>query len=338
MLRLPLPVILVLVLASAAFAQSARLVKHRAPVAATVEGYDKGHCVALPKNIRICKLLSDDKDTFLVQKDGKNVGTWPGTASLGETSDFEVLTGDLDNDRRPELAVANHDGTSNGLGVDYWTIFIFPDPGFRHFTAPLTFSVEEYGSFGTFVTNNGRVNILTTSWVNNEDPKHRRGWGTYLVGQWWRYHSGKLRPLLDRPIIARRYLFGFEKERQNAVKLDRVPFQWLSHPSTELVSTEFITKRVTMSKPGIIESVTREKESIRVVFKPDGEQSVTYLYPGNYKDNQLNYFGDTATGRLYPKNYLVSQPETWLKNKRATLSSDKDGELHVLWLGRQRKQ
>ena len=101
MLRLPLP--LILVLASAAFAQSARLVKHRAPAAATVEGYDKGHCIALAKSIRICKLLSDDKDTFLVQTDGKNVGTWPGTASLGETSDFEVLTGDLDNDRRPKV-------------------------------------------------------------------------------------------------------------------------------------------------------------------------------------------------------------------------------------------
>jgi hypothetical protein len=324
--------VLVIVLTSSPYAQTNRLIKSKAPVPATVEGYDKGHCVALPKSIRICKLLSDDKDTFLVQKDGKALGTWPGDASLGETSDFQVLTGDLDNNGKAELVVANHDGTSNGLGVDYWTIFIFPDPEFHRFNPPLTFSVEEYGSFGTFVTSGGRVNILTTSWVGNEDPKHRRGWGMYLVGQWWRYQSGKLRPLVDRPIIARRYLFGFERERWNTVNLDRVPFQWLSHPSTEPVSTAFITNQTTASKHGVIQSVTREKESIRVVFKPDREQPVTYVYPGTYKENQLDYFGDTATGRLYPKNYQPSQAEQWLTNRRATLRHYEQNELDVLWL------
>ena len=334
-----LSLLLIVVLASTAFAQSARLSKQGTPVAATVEGYDKGHCIALPKSIRICKLLADDKDTFLVQKDGKNLGSWPGNAYLGETSDFEVLTGDLDDDRRPELIVANHDGTSNGLGVDYWTIFIFPDPEFHHFTAPLTFSVEEYGSSGTFVTSGGRVNILTTSWVGNEDPKHKRGWGMYLVGQWWRYRSGELRPLLDRSIIARRYLFGFEKERNETTRRDPIPFQWLSHPNTESVRTDFITNQSNVSKRGVIQSATREKESITVVFKPDGEQSITYVYPGTYQDkNQLDYFGDTATGRLYPKNYQPSQPETWLHNKRATLRHYEDNKLDVLWLEGRQKQ
>lgn len=328
-----LSLLLIVVLASTAFAQSARLIKHAKPVATTVEGYDKGSCIALPKNIRICKLLSDDKDTFLVQKDGKRIGTWPGNAYLGETSDFEVLTGDLDNDRRPELIISNHDGMSNGLGVDYWTIFIFPDPEFRHFSAPLAFSVEEYGTFGTFVTSGGRVNILTTSWVGNEDPKHRRGWGMYLVGQWWRYQSGELRPLLDRSIIARRYLFGFEKERNETTSRDRIPFQWLSHLNTERVGTDFITKRSNTNKRGVIQSVTREKESIKVLFKPHGEQSITYVYPGTYQDkNQLDFFGDTATGRLYPKNYQPSQPEQWLKNRRATLRRYEDNEMDVLWL------
>lgn len=330
-----LSLLLIVVLASTAFAQPNRLSKSGAPVPASVAGYDKGHCITLPKNIRICKLLSDDKDTFLIEKDGKSVGAWPGNASLGETSDFEVLSGDLDNDRKPELIVANHDGTSNGLGVDYWTIFIFPDPEFRQFTAPLTFSVEEYGSFGTFVTSGGRVNILTTSWVSNKDPKRRKGWGTYLVGQWWRYQSGELRPLLERPIIARRYLFSFERERTDTARHDRIPFLWLSNPSTEQVRTEFITKQSTTSKSGVIQSVTREKELLKIEFKPDGEQSIVYIYPGTYRDdNKLDYLGDAASGRLYPANYLPSQPETWLKNKRATLRTYEDDGLHVLWLER----
>jgi hypothetical protein len=258
------------------------------------------------------------------------VGTWAGNAFLAETSDFEVLTGDLDNDRKPELIVANHDGTSNGIAVDFWTIFIFPDPEFHNFTAPLTFSVEEYGSFGTFVTSGGRINILTTTWVYNEDPKHRRGEGMYLVGQWWRYQSGELRPQLERPIMARRFLFSFASERGETVNFDRVPFKWLSHPSTESVNTAFITGRSNTSKSGVIEAVTREKESIRIMFKPDGEQSVTLVYPGTDQDNELQYLGNAATGRVYPKHYLPSEPETWLKNKRATLRSYDDKP--ILWL------
>lgn len=328
-----LSILIIIVLATVADAQS-KLIKAGPPVAASVAGYDKGHCVALHNRIRICKLLSEDKDAFLVEREGQVVGTWPGSTFLAETSDFEVLTGDLNNDRQPELIVANHDGTSNGLGVDYWTIFIFADTEFRHFTVPLTFSVEEYGSFGTFVTSGGRVNILTTSWVSNKDPKGKRDWGMYLVGQWWRYQSGELHPLLDRPIIARRYLFSFERERTSTEKLDRIPFQWLSHPSTEQVTTEFITKQTKSSKPGVIQSVTREKESLRIVFKPDGEQSIAYLYPGTYQDTTFDYFGDAVTGRLYPIKYLPSQPEAWLNNRRAKLRSYGDDDLHVLWLER----
>src|ERR1044071_4606297 len=242
--------VLIVVLTSNSYAQPIKLTKSHAPVETSVDGYHKGHCITLPKNVRICKLLSEDKDTFLVQRDGKSVGTWPGNTFLGETHDFEVLTGDLDNDRKPELIVANHDSTSNGIAVDFWTIFIFPDPEFHNFTAPLSFSVEEYGSFGTFVTSGGRVNILTTTWVYNEDPKHRRGWGMYLVGQWWRYQSGELRPVFERPIIARRFLNSFAGERGETVNFDRVPFQWLSHRSTEAVNTEFIKNRSNTRKSG----------------------------------------------------------------------------------------
>ena len=325
-----LSLLLIIVLAATAYAQTSKLIKYQEPLPASVEGYDRGHCVKLPEKVRICKLLSDAKDTFLVERDGKALGTWPGNAFLGETSDFEVLTGDLDNDRKPELIVANHDSTSNGIAVDYWTIFIFPDPEFRNFTAPLTFSVEEYG-FGTFVMSGRTVNILTTSWVSNRD--RRRGWGTYLVGQWWRYQSGVLLPMLDRPIIARRYLFSFEKERMETVKPNQIPFQWLNHPSTETVTTEFITKQSKTSKPGVIQAVTKEKESLKIDFQPDGEQSISFIYPGTYLDNTtFDYFGDAASGRLYPKNYLPPQPERWLKNKRATLRSYDDDGLDVLWL------
>lgn len=255
---------------------------------------------------------------------------------MAETSDFEVLTGDLNNDQQSELVVANHDGTSNGMGVDYWTIFIFPDTEFQSFKAPLAFTVEEYGSFGTFVSTGRNVEILTTTWVWNNDPKHTRGWGTYLVGQWWRYDAGELRPLLKRPIIARRYLNSFEKQRLETTQLDRVPNEWLRHPTTETVSTAFITKKSVRKWSGVIQEIVTDPKSaqLKITFKPDVEQPVTLLYPFNEGDSRLDLIGDERSGRLYPSHYLPSQPENWLRNRRATVRTYEDQGLRVLWLDR----
>ena len=118
-------ILLTLIVVAKAYAQPGKLVKAGAPQPASGEGYHKGHCVALPNRIRICKLLSDNADVFLVEKEDRTLGAWPNTGYLGETDDFEVLRSDLDGDRQPELIVANRDVTSNGMGVSVWTIAIF---------------------------------------------------------------------------------------------------------------------------------------------------------------------------------------------------------------------
>ena len=144
--------LLIATFACEAQAQPRRLIKAPSPQPASIAGYDRGHCVALPNHVRICKMLSESDDTFLVEKNGKRVGSWAGGAYLGETEDFEVLLGDLDGDNRRELIVANRDSTSAGMGVSFWTIAIFPDTEFSNYQPPLTFSVQEYGSFGTFLS------------------------------------------------------------------------------------------------------------------------------------------------------------------------------------------
>ena len=168
-------ILLTLIVTAQIYAQAGKLIKADAPQPASIDGYHRGHCVSIPNRIRICKLLSDNADVFLVEKEGKTIGTWPSAAFLGETEDFEVLRGDLDGDRQPELIVANHDGTGVGLGVSVYTITIFPNADFPTFQSPLTFSVQEYGSLGTFVHAAGHVNILTTGWVSGDD--RRRGGG-----------------------------------------------------------------------------------------------------------------------------------------------------------------
>lgn len=333
-----LSILLTLIVVAQAHAQPGKLVKAGSPQPASIEGYHKGHCIAQPNHIRICKLLSDNADVFLVEKDGKILGTWPSAAFMGETEGFEVLRGDLDGDRKQELVVANHDGTGVGLGVSVWTIAIFPDADFRTFQTPLTFSVQEYGSFGTFVPAAGHVNILTTYWVSGADRK--RGEGLYLVGQWWRYKSGELVPQQNRNPIARRYLFSFERERWDTINSDRKPYRWLANHTSTAVTTEFITGASTSSKRGVIQSISAPEKSsyraVKIVFQPDRGQTSTLLYPNDEDEDEFiaRYIGDAVSGRIYPSRYLPADPRKWLSGKRATLRTYDDKKIQVLWLER----
>ena len=329
---------LIVAVASSAYAQAGKLIKARAPEPATIPGYVRGHCVAIPNRVRVCKMFTDADDIFIVEKDGQRIGSWPTTTYFGETSSFEVLRGDLDGDRRTELIVANHDGTSNGLGVEFWTIAVFSDSQFHSFRPPLTFSVEEYGTRGTFVSDGRRVNILTTLWRWTSDPKRKRGEGLYLVGQWWRYRAGTLSPVFGRPSLARRYLVSFAKERGETMQSPRVPYQWLTDNRSEQITLESTIGPARSVKVGTIQSVSSVSEKIlyrtvNIDFKPEGEQSITYRYP---EEDELLFLGDLRSGRLYPSRYLPSQPEAWLRGKRATLRTYGEGterrNFQVLWV------
>ena len=271
-----LTLLLILALSAQVHAQSRKLIIADSPKPATVEEYERGHCVALRNRVRVCKVLWESDALFVVEKEGKTVGTWRAESYIGETEDFEVMQGDLDGDQKRELIIANRDATSAGLGVSVWSITIFPDTGFRSLPPPLTFSVKEFGTHGTFVSSGGRLNILTTDWVSGKDPKGRRGEGLYFVGQWWRYQRGELLPL-PKPIVARRYLLSFARERFATSKSDRTPYQWLTDRRTETVSTDFITGPSITKKAGVIESVVPNEENtayrIKIRFKPDDGQT-----------------------------------------------------------------
>lgn len=326
------------------YPQSRKLIKAPAPQPAAIAGYVKGHCVSLPAAIRICKLLSDSEDIVLVEKSGKRLGSWPASAYLGETSDFEVLRGDLDGDRRLELIVSNHDTTSAGMGVNYWTIAILPDVESRAFEPPLTFRVEEYGSWGTFVSERRRVSILATKWLWTDDPTGKLGRGLYLVGQWWQYKSGQLLPLLSKPTLMRRYLLSFERERLQTIDSPHAPYRWLTNRNTISMRREPEIAQVEDTQSGIIGSFSSipDKDFARRVMLtllPENHAVIVCFYPSDVGKGEhgLRYIGDGASGRLYPNHYLPSQPETWLHGKSATVQTYReaaDAELfQILWIG-----
>jgi hypothetical protein len=334
-----LTLLLILALCARVHAQSGKLIVADAPKPATVEGYEQGHCVALRNSFRVCKVLSESDALFLIEKEGKTLGTWRANTYVGETQDFKVMRGDLDGDRKPELIVANRDSTSVGIGISVWSIAIFPDVDFRAFEPPLIFSVKEFGAYGNFVFTGGRLNILTTDWFWGVDPKGKRGEGLYLVGQWWRYQHGMLSPL-PRSIVARRYLLSFEQERWNTIESDRIPYQWLSNRHTEFVSTDFITSAGNSGSRGSIDSVSLRDDNspyriVRIMFKPEGGGPASpFIYPneddnGPYVDR---YLGDAASGRIYPSRYLPSDPEKWLNSRRATLRTYAGRKMEILWL------
>jgi len=333
-----LTLLLILALAALVHAQSRKLVIAESPKPATVEGYERGHCVALRNRIRVCKVLSETDALFLVEKEGKTLGTWGANTYLGETGDFSVMQGDLDGDRKPELIIANRDSTSVGIAVSVWSIAIFAHSDFSDFQPPLTFSVKEYGNLGTFVSNAGHLNILTTNWISGEDPKRKRGEGLYLVGQWWRYYRGELAPL-PRNIVARRYLLSFERERLATLESDQIPYKWLANRNTEFVSTDFITGASNSSKRGVIESVSAKDENspyriVNIMFKPDGEQALEFIYPNENENGPFvdRYLGDAVSGRVYPERYLLSDLGKWLTGRRATLRTYNDNRTEILWL------
>jgi hypothetical protein len=264
---------------------------------------------------------------------------------LAETSDFEVLQADLNGDGRRELILANHDGTSNGLGINNWTIYIFPDSEFRRPLSPLIFSVEEYGSLGTFVTEGNSILILTTKWLWGKDPQGKRRNGLYLVGQWWRYRQGELVPAIERPLLARRYLERFASERGRTFGDQRAPYLWLKNPSAEVFKVNPLTgaqeKEV---KPGVLQSVsatpfTESETTAEIVFKPEQGSPFTLAYSAEdhqVSEGAIEHIGDAVSGRIYPDRYFPALRENWLRGKRGRLITYGEGaqyeQLKVLWL------
>ncbi len=338
--------LLVITINVCAFGQQS-LSKAKAPEAANISGYERASCVQLPGRVRICKCVSDTEEGFVVEKEGAIAGKWPASAFLGETADFEVLTGDLDGNGSKELIVANHDMTSTGLGINYWTIYIFPGMGAQDFERPLMFMVEEYGSDGTFVQARREVNILATRWLWTTPLRGRRGVGLYLTGRMWRYRDGALQPVPQRPLMARRFLDSFADERGRMEGSPDVPYRWFNNPQAETRRIDpLIAYRVKESLEGVVSDVTlsEKKDEIKINFnfaRASGQtpSQISYAYPVEPDENQKNAFwhvGDAATNVVYPQNYLPAQPVKWLKGRRCKLvtydGQYKSENLQVLWL------
>lgn len=262
--------LIALCLTSPAVAQSNRLKNYKS-VETPVKGFGKAYCADLPDNLSVCKALVDRTETnraeYLVRQNDKMLSEWKTEITMySGVEDFEVLEGDLDGDGSTEIIIPQLDGQSNGIGVGFFSIYILPNPTNKEFKPPLVIKTQDFGRNGVFIFNASTrtTDILITYWTENLNlaeviPKVKAG-GKYFVGRWFSYRNGKLSPVFEKPVLARRFLESFQAERSEYDSSDMHPYSWLQNKATlQLKSDPEVSTRTLSTTRGMIEKYERLK-------------------------------------------------------------------------------
>lgn len=204
----------------------------------------ESHCIDLGQDRSVCKCIpeSEENPSHLILFEGdKEVQRWRAEAYFRRTDDFEVLSGDLRGDGKPLWIVANHEMSSQGILLRFWSLHAL-DPA-DPVRPPISWSVSDYGP-GSFALPRSRqekgCDILVTDWI--EGSELEGGNGLYFVGTWFRLGANDIEPVPARQRRVRRYLYSFERERitsennANAQRYQGMPAQWL-RPSKARLAT-----------------------------------------------------------------------------------------------------
>ncbi len=345
-MKFPFIVSLILIGIVGSYANQSKLKNYPRPaLEENAPGLDKTACVALDAAARICQGLIDDDNggaKVIVQRSDETVGEWKSEVFLGDATDFKVFSGDLDNDGQIELIVANRTAVSNGMGVNYWTLAILPFPVGAEELQPVQFQTEDFSVSAMFVPRrrSGGFDILTTDWetLPIKNPGNRTA--LYFVGRWSSYQNGTLTPI-DRPILVRRYLFIFERERLKNINNKNDNYSGFNSPAVEKRDVEpltnlFVEAETEATAEDVIFNVNSENPAVSFnifVRTSAGETSVlTYSANAGEPENTFDFIGDFALRRLYPKGYLPDLKGKTVKLTNYAASKNEPLLSRVLWL------
>lgn len=192
------------------------------PRAQPSHGCKQERCAQLRSGGQVCQCLSDTLRTITVTGIGSRPLKFDREWSEVLPDDFDVIDADLEGDGSREIVVATLDAVSNGMGVSLWTILALTPGGYGWGIDSL--QVQEYSSAGSWVTHRGgRCDLLLTQWVNGYEAG--RGYGLYLQASWQAYGLG-FTQRADRPILRRRFLNSFDRQRSDTTIRD-APWAWL---------------------------------------------------------------------------------------------------------------
>jgi hypothetical protein len=284
---------------------------------------------------RLCRAPGDERGfVFTLERYGREARRWNADGWLD--TGFRVF--DLPGDSM--RLVANLDAVSSGLGVHYWTLYLFAETpeGWR---PTGTVPIPEFGPEGGSFAEDGGTVLWATEWLQGPDPRGRRGEGLYFVGRPFRLEGGRLVPAADLPVRARRFLNSFAEERYDDAPA--TPAAWLSDRRAETRRTDpYLLDGETASVRGTVEAVTpqpaEEGTTNWVVrIRPAQGEPVVYTYAFGYGEHAgppFRYVGDAASGRLFPPGYLQADPAAWLVGRRvrAATYADAHEPRVVLWL------
>lgn len=295
------------------------LIRFSTPQKAELDNCFDAECISVSyRKVCRCK-LNDSESELRYYKGDKLVTQWKQDLLPYGLLPFEVMSCDMDSDEKKELVIASLEGVSNGMAVNYWSLYIIDDK--IDSQSFLEFGVEDYGNGSISWDDKARrCLVLHSSWEELDDLK--RGPGLYLVGRWFKYNSGALNPVEDRRILARRYLFSFAKERGKGA-----PLKWLSHTKTEKYTFDPIIQRLAQSKQikGTICNVTRKSldEGLNITLETKSGERLAFVYPGDYNDARIVeriVSLESGTYRAYPQGYFAADPVKWLTGKYVIVS------------------
>jgi hypothetical protein len=147
---------------------------------------------------------------FLIERPGQPLQVLPDDLMAGRHRSFDVISVDLDGDGTPERVLAAWNSQGNGLGVNRWTIRVFDRDWKLIATLP---DVSDWGDTSIVRASAGRrgCDIAVTSFVDSVDGQGRAG--ISFQARFHRLGDGRMEEATDRPALARRYTFAFQRQR-----------------------------------------------------------------------------------------------------------------------------
>ncbi|MCX6550870.1 MAG: hypothetical protein NTY02_07675 [Acidobacteria bacterium] len=204
---------------------------------------------------------------------------------------FRVFRSDLTGDGQAETIVATLVNRGNGMGVESWRVSVIDG---RHPATPASWEAQDFGVLSIFTrpASGGPCRLLAGEWIPGHDPA--RGEGLYFVGRWLRFLSpgpdgpgtsgSRFEPETERPVIRRRLLVDFERERLSAMDADpNRPVAWFASPAVESVGhlchaaedLVFGFRTVT----GLLASVCRARSDEYLVYRSQAPRGVVEQFP-----------------------------------------------------------
>ena len=256
----------------------------------------------------------------------------------GMTTDatgFEVTLADLDDDGKPELVLANHEATGNGMGIRWFRLEVFA-PGRR---VGAVARWESAGGEGLVVREARETRCSVLSVTVESLPAEWRGAGTFWVGRSYRLSGGRLVPHPTAPV--RRVRLDHSALPDAAVRPGG-PFptaawgvaQALATPSSEGLDGEWVpsTSRAVSWVRGRIVGYTASPLRLRLRLEDGGELEVSA--DADDEDRALHHWGDRVTGRLLPMDYRAEAERAALIGARVDLVTYQgawSSRIRILW-------